>query len=531
MAHLRGRYKPSCSSPTSCCLVHILLLFFLVPRSMFWTALYEARACIPTICLKYLVICLANTLLATGWLLLVRALFTSSLAIDLTRITQSILSIVVELLPTVTEVPPTLPRLPGPPPPSSSPVPTSRTRSSPRVRTTSPPAHAAKSVVRRASGGPAAVQHVKFTSSHVNAPATTPVPSAPLITRSRTPPALVIREERISAGPSSPGPSSPPLVQSDSDHSEHNGHPERGRKLNLFARRFNQGSPNRTRHQTPPNSGQSSPARSPERPDKPSQHGGKSTLGLVSNYLIAYLSVKLCLKSKSSNEALPKSPVPRTNPYQAPYFFPSPLSPDAADYVHLVRSERRPSEQSPSRPRPPRSTSLGTTSPSVEPRPPKRSMTDKGGKGPRRSWHIPFHRDDDASLKRPSSWDSEAHTLLSSGSGSTEGSISSPVTSPSSRGVRYVDRLNILHGHSRSTRAPRQLTLSPLQSEVALDHFAFPSQPTVPAPETPKGKKHWPFRFRHHRSLSDTSNASQLEHVSSSSEAGKRSKSRLRKIS
>lgn len=480
MAHLRGRYKPSCSSPTSCCLVHILLLFFLVPRSMFWTALYEARACIPTICLKYLVICLANTLLATGWLLL------------------SILSIVVELLPTVTEVPPTLPRLPGPPPPSSSPVPTSRTRSSPRVRTTTPPAHAAKSVVRRASGGPAAVQHVKFTSSHVNAPATTPVPSAPLITRSRTPPALVIREERISAGPSSPGPSSPPLVQSDSDHSEHNGHPERGRKLNLFARRFNQGSPNRTRHQTPPNSGQSSPARSPERPDKPSQHG-----------------VKLCLKSKSSNEALPKSPVPRTNPYQAPYFFPSPLSPDAADYVHRVRSERRPSEQSPSRPRPPRSTSLGTPSPSVEPRPPKRSMTDKGGKGPRRSWHIPFHRDDDASLKRPSSWDSEAHTLLSSGSGSTEGSISSPVTSPSSRGVR----------------APRQLTLSPLQSEVALDHFAFPSQPTVPAPETPKGKKHWPFRFRHHRSLSDTSNTSQLERVSSSSEAGKRSKSRLRKIS
>ncbi|KAH9928088.1 uncharacterized protein B0H18DRAFT_1001341 [Fomitopsis serialis] len=33
-------------------------------------------------------------------------------------------------------------------------------------------------------------------------------------------------------------------------------------------------------------------------------------------------------------------PLPRTDPYQAPYFFPTPLSPDAADYVRQVRISR-----------------------------------------------------------------------------------------------------------------------------------------------------------------------------------------------
>ncbi|OCH87473.1 hypothetical protein OBBRIDRAFT_154834 [Obba rivulosa] len=33
-------------------------------------------------------------------------------------------------------------------------------------------------------------------------------------------------------------------------------------------------------------------------------------------------------------------PVPRTDPYQAPYFFPSPMSPGAADYVRQVKTER-----------------------------------------------------------------------------------------------------------------------------------------------------------------------------------------------
>lgn len=36
----------------------------------------------------------------------------------------------------------------------------------------------------------------------------------------------------------------------------------------------------------------------------------------------------------------PRSPVRRTDPYQAPYFFPTPLSPDAAGYAKRVRMER-----------------------------------------------------------------------------------------------------------------------------------------------------------------------------------------------
>ncbi|KAI0078869.1 hypothetical protein K474DRAFT_1659793 [Panus rudis PR-1116 ss-1] len=36
----------------------------------------------------------------------------------------------------------------------------------------------------------------------------------------------------------------------------------------------------------------------------------------------------------------PSQPRRRTDPYQAPYFFPSPASPDAIDYVQKVRAER-----------------------------------------------------------------------------------------------------------------------------------------------------------------------------------------------
>ncbi|KAI0053408.1 hypothetical protein FA95DRAFT_1601052 [Auriscalpium vulgare] len=34
-----------------------------------------------------------------------------------------------------------------------------------------------------------------------------------------------------------------------------------------------------------------------------------------------------------------RAPAPRTHPYEAPYFFPSPVSPDAYDYVHRVRMD------------------------------------------------------------------------------------------------------------------------------------------------------------------------------------------------
>ncbi|EPQ60305.1 hypothetical protein GLOTRDRAFT_135019 [Gloeophyllum trabeum ATCC 11539] len=56
-------------------------------------------------------------------------------------------------------------------------------------------------------------------------------------------------------------------------------------------------------------------------------------------------SVDRCLKAKirsPSQPAAPKlpSPPPRTNPYEAPYFFPQPGSPEAQDYVRRVREDR-----------------------------------------------------------------------------------------------------------------------------------------------------------------------------------------------
>ncbi|KAI0347653.1 hypothetical protein BDW22DRAFT_7149 [Trametopsis cervina] len=56
----------------------------------------QARSCISALCLRYLCICIANTLLATGWLLL------------------SVLSVLGSLIPLL-ETPPTLPKLPSKP--------------------------------------------------------------------------------------------------------------------------------------------------------------------------------------------------------------------------------------------------------------------------------------------------------------------------------------------------------------------------------------------------------------------------------
>lgn len=51
-----------------------------------------------------------------------------------------------------------------------------------------------------------------------------------------------------------------------------------------------------------------------------------------------------CLKKVTSLQAAKASaPVPRTNPYDAPYFFPTPLSPEAVGYVSRARMERSPS--------------------------------------------------------------------------------------------------------------------------------------------------------------------------------------------
>ncbi|TFK56788.1 hypothetical protein OE88DRAFT_1640637 [Heliocybe sulcata] len=56
--------------------------------------------------------------------------------------------------------------------------------------------------------------------------------------------------------------------------------------------------------------------------------------------LLRARSVDRCLNKKSRAPSLPPPLPQRTNPYQAPYFFPAPGSPEAEDYVQRVREER-----------------------------------------------------------------------------------------------------------------------------------------------------------------------------------------------
>ncbi|KAL5494643.1 hypothetical protein ACEPAI_104 [Sanghuangporus weigelae] len=79
-------------------------------------------------------------------------------------------------------------------------------------------------------------------------------------------------------------------------------------------------------------------------------------------------SMRICEKRRRPTTA-PSVPPPRTNPYEAPYFFPSPLSPDAADYVRLARTEVQRSSVSPSAARSPllRSNSTPQHSPAETP--------------------------------------------------------------------------------------------------------------------------------------------------------------------
>ncbi|KAL5533620.1 hypothetical protein ACEPAG_80 [Sanghuangporus baumii] len=56
---------------------------------------------------------------------------------------------------------------------------------------------------------------------------------------------------------------------------------------------------------------------------------------------------RICEKRRRPTTA-PSAPPPRTNPYEAPYFFPTPLSPDAAEYVRLARTEVQQTSVSPS---------------------------------------------------------------------------------------------------------------------------------------------------------------------------------------
>ena len=72
MATVRPQFDVHNSSLRPVSLVSLLIFCPLGLASMLWSNVSEGRICIPTLCLKYLVIFIANALLATGWLFVVR---------------------------------------------------------------------------------------------------------------------------------------------------------------------------------------------------------------------------------------------------------------------------------------------------------------------------------------------------------------------------------------------------------------------------------------------------------------------------
>ena len=231
----------------------------------------------------------------------------------------------------------------------------------------------------------------------------------------------------------------------------------RGRKLTFIRRRFaekhcRRGSSPGSTLLTPPSSAATSPARSPERPDSATlhrsstaPHGGMRPITILldaASLLIHIPSAKG--KGKSGDVSSPKhAPVPRTDPYQAPYFFPSPLSPEAPGYAGRVRTERamglspeQRSKLSPTATQPPMLPTPdaspeqvvhaelaleATVAPTQTPEPHGDAPTRTKSKG--RSWHIPLPHGQ-RPLERPTSWASEVPTVgSSSGESSHNGSV------------------------------------------------------------------------------------------------------------
>ena len=233
------------------------------------------------------------------------------------------------------------------------------------------------------------------------------------------------------------------------------------------------------------------------------------------------------MKPSRSAEFSPKVPVPRTDPYQAPYFFPSPLSPDAQGYTSRVRSERVASPPTEIRTRGGATVSTQVT-PRISASPPPESPSDaqpvasssRGEMGrrksPRRSWHVSFKHE----LQRPTSWTSDTTTVVSAGSHPGDPSdishLSSPSASRRSSQIRCVGIVAIyisLFMFFLCFRRGSGGVLSPLNDiDSDLLEERQPSQRTTPTldGERPIRRKSWNFPFRHRRADSDISHGSSL---------------------
>ncbi|PSS29604.1 hypothetical protein PHLCEN_2v2752 [Hermanssonia centrifuga] len=428
---------------------------------------------------------------------------------------QSILSILGSILPAVLDVPPTLPRLPSRQASRSGDdregaVTVSVT---PRVETVytgdssnrDMASSSAEGLARAAKSND--IQRVRFADGRMRQPQ-----SLPLSSHETEPPS---EWSGVYSPISSPGElpdtglPSPSLSNGSSD----SGSVPRGRRLSFIRRRFSQKFQGYARATpangflaarnhllTPPNSAPTSPMRSPERPD-PFEESAPSG------------SVKRCSKKRSSEISGPKTPVPRTDPYQAPYFFPSPLSPEADGYVDRVRSERvlslsperrravfspisSPAASPPGRmvPLPPVESSSPGAGPSghtheapTSETAPEENILEEEHADPHKksSWHFPFPH------HRPASWGSDVPTSESSGSGSGPS-----VQSPSNARPR-------LKNMWRRSSGSQQMALSSLSPTRDSENVASSPSPTA------KSRKSWlGSRFHHERSASDVSRRS-----------------------
>lgn len=294
-------------------------------------------------------------------------------------------------------------------------------------------------------------------------------------------------------------------------------HPARGRKLMLF------------RMSSTERSQSSGHSTASERSD----HGGlfHTSYHIIDTLKRLLLSpVRPCMKRVASSldftqlhhqhkPARPSkaSPVRRTDPYQAPYFFPTPLSPDAAGYARRVRTEHRGS-------RSPEDVTVPLPMAAVSPAAILRNQLVEDARRSLEGEGLSPHASGDegertgksvarkASRGRPVSW-SHANSLQSKKSAtSIDRSPSSSTPSPVKKFFRWVHfslkhTLNDSNNSSEFSRtvirqgsAPTPLT--PLYASDDLHNSSHPPPSTSSPTAELKRKRTW-FRRRHSLSVAD----------------------------
>ncbi|KAK7686739.1 hypothetical protein QCA50_010339 [Cerrena zonata] len=263
-----------------CPLTRLHMLFRLVPWKAIW-----ANGSLEFIGfgLRYVVIVISNALLALAWLGL------------------SIVCAFNNLVRLVLRIPPEHPSACATPPERVGNRRRARRkvkRSDPLPRTTSSPHPPTKSAVR--TGHPAVARHVSFTredrETHISHTVSAP-------------PVRVKSNERLTLSVS-------PVVEET----------ERGESTASSTASPDSISPIPTLELDSVTSSRS------VSPDRLLSGEGKKSQGRCRNIV----------NRRRTTDELKKAPPPRrrTDPYQAPYFFPTPLSPGAEDYVRIVRAER-----------------------------------------------------------------------------------------------------------------------------------------------------------------------------------------------